>query len=33
MGAFIVRDAVVVVFGATVATWCVDCVLLLLGFP
>ena len=29
----IIRDGVIVAFGAVVATWCVDCILLLLGYP
>ena len=33
MGTIIMRDIVVVVVGAMVATWCVDRVMLLLGFP
>jgi hypothetical protein len=33
MGTLIIRDGAIVAFGAVVATWCVDRVLLLLGFP
>jgi hypothetical protein len=33
MGTLIIRDTLLVVFGAVVGTWCADRVLLLLGCP
>ena len=33
MAPLIIRDIAVIAFGAVVTTWCVNRVLLLLGFP
>jgi hypothetical protein len=33
MAPLIIRDVIIIAFGAVIATWCADRVLLLFGFP